>query len=300
MPNPPPPAEAPRETARPGRRGTTKAGGQKHVLDKFYTKPEAARACLAKLDLCRYARLIEPSAGDGAFSSLLLADPTLNVVALDLDPDHPSIKQQDWFDFRKTGPEPTLVVGNPPFGQQCSLAIRFINHAFEVVGAQTVAFVLPRSFRKASIQNRVFPYARLVEDVLLDSHSFVLEGSEYDLPAVFQVWERTTTARPLELPPTTSRFFTFTKNTDPHDFAVRRVGGKAGRAFADSADASPQSNYFIRLTDRTVPVAAAIDMVNGLDMSVANNGTGPRTLSKRELVALFDTAYQRLFPDLAA
>jgi len=37
-------------------------------------------------------------------------------------------------------------------------------------------------------------------------------------------------------------------------------------------------------------------MVNGLDFSVADDGTGPRTLSKRELVGLFDAGYEAKFP----
>lgn len=33
------------------RKGTTKSGGQKHQLDKFYTKPTIAKWCIDKIDL---------------------------------------------------------------------------------------------------------------------------------------------------------------------------------------------------------------------------------------------------------
>lgn len=276
------------------RKGTTKAHGQKHELDKFYTKSSVAAECLKLLDLPSYARIIEPSAGGGAFSDLLLADPALNVVALDLAPENPKVTEQDWFLYDTSLPTPTLVVGNPPFGQQCTLAVRFINHAFEVVGAQTVAFILPRSFRKASVQSRLFPKAHLTQEVVLGANSFELEGEDYDLNAVFQVWERTTTDRKSVLSPTTSDYFKFTKKFEPHDFAIRRVGGKAGHAFIDTPETSEQSNYFVKLKKRR-KVADVIAMVNSLDFSVADDGTGPRTLSKRELVGLFDAGYQMKF-----
>lgn len=277
------------------RKGTTKAHGQKHKLDKFYTKPAVAAACLASLDLSRYARIIEPSAGAGAFSDLLKIDSALNVLAFDLEPEGPSIAKQDWFEYKVAAPAPTLVVGNPPFGQQATLAVRFINHAFEVVGAQTVAFILPRSFRKQSLQSRIFKKAELVHEAILDPASFTLEGKDYDLNTVFQVWERTTTPRPDSAAALTSSHFEFVKKTSPHDFALRRVGGKAGHAFLSSKDTSEQSNYFIKLKVAQSP-ASVIAMINALDFAVADDGTGPRTLSKREFVALFDAGFAAAFP----
>lgn len=271
------------------RPGTTKAHGRKHALDKFYTKPAVARACVAHLDLSRYARAIEPSAGAGAFLSPLREATNLEVLALDIAPEAPGIIARDWFAYDELATTPTLVVGNPPFGQQSSLAVRFVNHAFDL-GAETVAFILPRGFRKASVQRRLHPLARLVLDVALDPSSFELDGCDYDLPAVFQVFERAAAPRRLVRPATTSPHLVFTRADEPHDFAVRRVGGRAGHAFVDDGTASPQSNYFVRLA---VPqsVEEIIDLVNGIDFSVADDGTGPRTLAKSEFVALFDAAY---------
>jgi len=278
------------------KKGTTKAKGKKHQLDKFYTKASVAKDCLDSLDLSSYVRIIEPSAGSGAFSNQLKPNPGLSVLAFDLAPEHPSVMQQDWFVYTTTTPSPTLVVGNPPFGQQCSLALRFINHAFEVVGAQTVAFILPRSFRKASIQSRIFPHSTLVKDIELGENSFELDGSDYNLNTVFQVWERTMKPRDTPELPLESPHFTFTKKIDRHHFAIRRVGGKAGHAFIDKPETSDQSNYFIKVADER-KIDRIISMINNIKFEVANNGTGPRTLSKRELVSLFNDAYKDNFPD---
>ena len=272
------------------RKGTTKAKGKKHQLDKFYTKVAVAESCLSVLELNSYSRVIEPSAGAGAFSNFLQANLCIPVLAFDLAPESPGVMKQDWFEYSDKTASPTLVVGNPPFGQQCSLALRFINHAFEVVGAQTVAFILPRSFRKASVQKRIFSFAKLVNDVEIKANSFELNGADYNLNTVFQVWERTTIAREVSDLPLTSRYFSFTKKIDRHHFAIRRVGGKAGHAFFDEQETSEQSNYFIRLLDED-SINNAMNFVNSIDFKAASDGIGPKTLSKRELVDSFDKAY---------
>jgi hypothetical protein len=99
------------------RKRTTKAHGQKHQFDKAHTKSSVAASCLKLLGLSSCARIIEPSAGGGAFSDHLPADPSLPVLAFDLAPENAQVIGQDWFDYDTVTPAATLVVGNPPFGQ---------------------------------------------------------------------------------------------------------------------------------------------------------------------------------------
>lgn len=162
--------------------GRTKAGGQKHALDKWYTKPEVAALCLREVTPEAYDLVIEPSAGAGAFSTLLPG-----CLALDLEPEAPAIRRQDWFTFREARTRKILVVGNPPFGQQSTLAVAFINHA--ATFAQTIAFILPRSFRKESVQARLHPNLHLQRELILPVAAFTMRGEEKKLPCVFQVWE---------------------------------------------------------------------------------------------------------------
>ena len=44
-------------------------------------------------------------------------------------------------------------LGNPPFGKNCSLAIKFFNKAAEF--ADLIAFIIPRTFKRISIQNKL-------------------------------------------------------------------------------------------------------------------------------------------------
>lgn len=128
-------------------KGTTKSLGKKEKNDKIYTKPEIAAQLLKELDLYSYSLVVEPSAGNGAFSNLIS-----NCTALDIEPENEKIIKQDFFTFIPKQSN-VLVIGNPPFGEQSTLAIKFFNHAAEF--ASTIAFILPKSFRKVSVQNKL-------------------------------------------------------------------------------------------------------------------------------------------------
>jgi len=70
----------------------------------------------------------------------------------DLAPEKEDIQQADWLTLDKTifqNFSKILVYGNPPFGEQSNLAIKFFNESAKI--ADTIAFVLPLSFKKDSI-----------------------------------------------------------------------------------------------------------------------------------------------------
>lgn len=262
-------------------RGTTKSNGPKHALDKFYTKPEIAAQCLSSLDLSSFALCIEPSAGSGSFSLLL----PQGSLSLDLAPESPEIIQQDFFEFAppKTDGK-ILVVGNPPFGQQNSLAVRFINHA--ATFADVIAFIVPRSFDKPSVQNRIHKNLHLKSSTVLPVKAFTLDGIDYAVPCVFQIWEKRDTVRDLHFLKTSTDCFTFVKKSDFPDFSIRRVGGNAGKASLNT-NVSDQSNYFLRASDGN-SAEELVEFINTLDFPMRDLGVGPRTISKGELISVFE------------
>tara|TARA_R110002060_G_scaffold74110_1_gene83206 strand:- start:1955 stop:2971 length:1017 start_codon:yes stop_codon:yes gene_type:complete len=157
-------------------------------LDQFYTKKEIVQRCLGIMDLSLYDKVIEPSAGNGAFYSLLPSDTRLG---LDLEPAHPHIRKCDFFDFSLESEkfDNVLTIGNPPFGKNSSLAKRFFNHA--AVFSNTIAFILPRTFKKKEFQNGLDLNFHLVREFLLPVNSFYTPaGDDYKVPCVFQVWNR--------------------------------------------------------------------------------------------------------------
>lgn len=260
-------------------KGTTKSNGRKHELDKFYTKPEMAAECLSRLDLDSYSLVIEPSAGSGAFSNQIE-----NCVAFDLEPEDPKITKQDWFLYsrERDSQEKILVVGNPPFGQQNNLAVKFINHAAKF--ADTIAFVLPKSFMKTSLQDSINPDFTLTESVMLPKNSFTLDGVSIDVPCVFQVWEYTPSQRRKIQKLRKIEGVSFVKKEDNPDLYIQRVGGNAGTAGLNVSERSMQSNYFVKIDSNTIDPASFVDMVNETHFAVRDLSVGPRSISKKELV----------------
>ena len=80
-------------------------------------------------------------------------------------------------------------IGNPPFGRQASLARKFIKKCS--LFCNTIAFILPRSFKKESYQ-KAFPLDfHLIKQYDLDQDSFVIleKGIEkiHRVPCIFQI-----------------------------------------------------------------------------------------------------------------
>ena len=154
--------------------------------DKFYTKPDVAEMCLSftKFTMGKTFNTlewVEPSAGNGAFSSLLECN------AYDILPEKDGILEQDWFKYKHKGSGSWGVIGNPPFGSRNSLSKKFIKHSIEE-GCSVICFVLPKVYQKYTLQ-KVFPLNwKLIGEMELPHKSFTLEGEDYHVPCTFQIW----------------------------------------------------------------------------------------------------------------
>ena len=271
----------------PKRTGTTKSNGRKQNNDKFYTSQKTVEYCLAQIDLKSFDYIIEPSAGSGAFSKNIPG-----CVALDIQPEDSTIIKQDFFDFTVGSDKgKILVIGNPPFGVQNNLAIKFFNHA--ATFADCIAFVLPRSFRKDSIKNKLSLDFELTQETILNKNSFELNGTPYDVPCVFQIWAKTSQRRKLNSI-RHSEIIKFVKKSNNPDFYLQRIGGNAGKVGFETSSRSEQSNYFLKVED----LAIRNEIFEHLDTydwgNIRNNAVGPRSISKAEIASVL---YDK-FPDL--
>lgn len=254
---------------------TTKSLGQKNKLDKFYTKKEIASFCISQLSLDDYDVVIEPSAGSGNFSSQIEG-----CIAYDIAPEHQDIVQQDFLTLEvneSIKDKKILIIGNPPFGVQNNLAIAFFNHSAKF--ADTIAFILPKSFRKQSVQNKLSLDFSLVMDIDIEDNSFQLNDEDYNVPAVFQIWKRAPREKKTLLYEIDG--IKFVKPSEA-DFRIQRVGGNAGRAFANSG--SKSSNYFIQ-NHTHLNNTDLIRLINLVEYEDRDNTVGPRSISKPELLS---------------
>lgn len=171
----------------------------KESSDKFYTKPEIAKQCLQTLDMDKYDLVIEPSAGNGSFFSIIEND---NKIGLDIKPDHHDIKKEDWLKYQiPTRANSVLVVGNPPFGASNKLSKAFIKHAASFDNVDTIAFILPSAYNKHTLQKYVPIEYKLTDIKTLPANSFILNGENFDIPCCFFIFQKNTDKECLRFNP---------------------------------------------------------------------------------------------------
>ena len=262
-----------------------------YTLDQFFTRSPVAHSCLELLDLNQFDTIIEPSAGKGSFYDLL---PASKRVAVEIDP---RLARKDWvcgswYDYQLP-PGNHLVVGNPPFGTQNSEAIKFFNHAAQF--ADTIAFIIPRTWKRVSIQNSIDLHFHLVSSVDLES---AFEGVKATtVKCCFQIWKRQSKPRKRVRLPTTHSDWKFlaykSYDGDLHppkdaDFVILAYGSKPGQISDDLHRWRPKSVHFIKAQ---IDLSLLKTRFKDLDFSVANDSARQSSLGKGALVQLYGEKY---------
>lgn len=193
-----------------------------------------------------------------------------------LNLDHNDIKKKH--NTNRTNQE-IHIIGNPPFGRQSSMAIKFIKKCCEF--ASSISFILPKSFKKESMKKCFTNNFHLIYEIDLVDNAFLVNDVECNVPCVFQIWkykneERQQIAKqePLQ--------FKFVNKTDTPDISFRRVGVNAGAMMKEIDDKSTQSHYFIKFINNNT-IDENIEKIKGVKFDF-NNTVGPKSISKQELI----------------
>ncbi len=256
-------------------------------LDQFFTQKETVSNCL----LCLEKHLdknniewVEPSAGGGAF-----IDGAINlgfgspILALDIMPQHNLVKKADFLkeDLTKVFSDNNkvkLFIGNPPFGKNSSLAIKFFNHMGKS-NPDFIAMILPATFSKNSVKNKLDLRFNLVEELDLGSIDFSFGLENRRVPVVFQIWKKAKINREKFIGKKVSLLFDFVTK-DKADFAIQRVGAAAGKVKLDFNNVSPNSHYFIKQNNSEV-----LNKFKTIDWTEIKNKTaGNPSIAKTELI----------------
>jgi predicted RNA methylase len=262
-------------------------GLQRKPLDKFYTKSEIALQCIqqfkAHVNVTDNDLVVEPSAGNGSFSNVLIHE-FKHVRSYDIEPEHPLILQQDFLELDVTALSQSFpnihVIGNPPFGRQSGHAKRFIKKCSTF--ANTISFILPKSFKKESMQNAFPLQYHLKHEHDIETNSFLIDSKEHNVPCIFQVWIRLSIPRSIQNY-TMPNCVTFVSKDDVPDIAFRRVGFYAGKICDQNIDnKSAQSHYFLKFSENKYK-ELFIEKMKLLSFTF-NNTVGPRSVSKKELI----------------
>lgn len=270
-------------------------------LDKFYTNPNIVDMCVNKL-LTLYSwndfdLVIEPSAGNGNFY-FKINHP--KKIGIDVSPDHPEIIKQDFFTFTPTHAKKILTIGNPPFGRVSSAAVKFFNHAAK--WSNVIAFIIPKTFRKISIQNRLNLNFYLVLDKNIPNNpcSFT---PKMGVKCCFQIWKRKKIKRKKINLPTTHPDWDFLKlgandeNNQPTppknaDFAILAYGGQCGKIQINNLQKlRPKSWHWIKCN---INKRILIERFEKLKYDNCKNTARQNSMGKSELVKLYSDAKFKL------
>jgi len=271
-------------------------GLNRNTIDKYYTKNNIVDLCIKSIKtyikINNNDLIIEPSAGNGSFiKSIKML--TNNYIFYDLEPENNEIIKQDYLLFNflelKENYNNIHIIGNPPFGRQSSLAIKFIKKSCEF--CNTISFILPKSFRKESLK-KTFPLNfHLIFETDLPDKSFLVNNIEHNVPCIFQIWEKKNNNRVVfeKLNPLN---FIFVEKTKNPDISFRRVGVNAGKIDKNIENKSIQSHYFIKFTNNK----STDDNIKQLSEIIFdfNNTVGPKSISKQELIHKFNPLLENM------
>ena len=186
----------PAETNLAPRLGNTRVTGK----EQFYTPIALAHTLVTNVETVlgslQGKAVLEPAGGTGSFVEAALSKGAKQVISFDIEPLHEKVFLGSFLDQELTQ-QNLITISNPPFGRNNSLSIPFFNHAARVSDA--ICFIVPRSWRKWSVTNRLDLNFELVSDQDIDidyvDSSGELISDKSRLTTCFQIWKRTTTPR---------------------------------------------------------------------------------------------------------
>jgi hypothetical protein len=213
---------------------------------------------------------------------------TRNFEFYDLEPENEEIKKQDYLqlDYENiiNNFEKIHIIGNPPFGRQSSLAIKFIKKSCEF--SNSISFILPKSFKKISLQEKIPLNFHLLIEKDLPEKSFLVDDMEHNVPCVFQIWEKRSYNRDV-IEKLEALNFVFVKKMENPDISFRRVGVNAGMIDININEKSIQSHYFIKFTNNK-SINDNIELLKTIKFN-ENNTVGPKSISKQELILKYNS-----------
>lgn len=263
------------------------------LLDKYYTIPEIAKICC--LAIKKYIKIteddiiIEPSAGNGVFIPYIRLL-TKNARFYDIKPEHNDIDKQNFLKLNYKENNKLHIIGNPPFGKKSSSAIKFINHSAKL-NADSISFILPKSFKKDSLKKSVPLQYHLIYEKDIPPNSFYNNENIYDVNCVFQIWIKRNYNRNLPEKLFTTPYYDFVKKSYG-DITIRRVGFGIGNVKICTDNDNNNTNYFIKI-NKPCDIKDILTKLSKVKFE-KNNSVGANSISKQDIIKRYNKIFNKL------
>lgn len=187
----------------PQKRASAKKLGNTRVTGKeqYYTPADLAESLLHEVmqfvpDLAKRT-ILEPAGGTGSFINAAKKAGAKDFLSFDIEPKHESVTLANFLDAEISATD-AVTISNPPFGRNNSLSIPFFNKAAD--HSEYICFIVPRSWRKWSVINRLDKRFHLVadHDIQIDYENDLGQklSQRNNLATCFQIWQRESSPRP--------------------------------------------------------------------------------------------------------
>lgn len=251
---------------------------------KYYTVDKTVKICYNaiknNIKIKKSDTIIEPSAGNGSFIKYI-KKLSNNYKFYDIKPEHKDIIKQNFLKLKK--PNDNLhIIGNPPFGNKSSTAIKFIKHAANL-NAKTIAFILPISFNKPSFKKAFPSNYHLKYSKILPVNSYTNKDKVVNIKTVFQIWEKRNYKRKVTNKTQPSKWYKFVKKPDC-SIAIKRVGFSTGITKKCDKYDNTNTNWFIKTSKVTNKLIAKL---NTIKYNIENN-VGAYSISKQDIIKKYN------------
>ena len=251
-------------------------------LEQYYTPRHLARELtellFSKLENPQERNFLEPAGGTGSFIDALSEIGATNIRSMDTNPKHKSVQKADFLAQDIKGVD-FVTLSNPPFGRNNALSIPFFNHAAGF--SSHIAFLVPRSWRKWSVQNRLDLNFHLIHDqevnLIYENELGEPLAKANELRTCFQIWEKKQNKRGKVVVPDNG----YLEKTTPEnaDVAMRVFGYGCGQVLDDFEPKPNTTLMFLKLNSEVTT-----SLLRDLDFDrIRNNTAYTQALSFQEI-----------------
>lgn len=239
--------------------GNRRVTGTEQYYTPFDLALQLTQNALKQIPNWQEKTFLEPAGGTGSFVEALKRLGVTSVISFDTEPKHPIVQKQNFLEVELSARD-MVTISNPPFGRNNALSVPFFNHAAK--NSSHIAFLVPRSWRKWSVINRLDPNFHLISDedvsvVYQDQSGANITGHD-QLRTCFQIWERRDESRPkIKVP---DHGFVRRSNHQDANLAMRVFGYGCGKVYRQFPRKPNTTMLYLAVSEPSV-----IEVLEGLD-----------------------------------